>query len=328
MAKLDYEVITIGSATRDVFLASKAFQVIRSSKFITGRGECVSLGSKIDVDQMVMSSGGGGTNSAATFASLGYRTAVVSRIGEDSNGRDVVMDMAKFGVHTQFVKRVKREPTGYSVLLTAKDGERSVLVHRGASAEFADKDIVWGKLRAKWIYVTSLAGNTSLLLKIARHAKKFKIKMAWNPGGGEIKHRKRGLDPILKIADVVSLNVEEAQKLARTRSRDIGVLCKKIHTPGQTILLTDGPNGAYAHCDEGTFFVRPSGAKVVSRTGAGDAFGSGFVAAIGRKMGVEDALRVGTINAESVIGSFGAKMGVLTKWPSKYAMKKIKVRSL
>jgi ribokinase len=329
MAKrLNYEVITIGSATRDVFMASKRFQVIRSSKFITGRAECVSLGSKIDVDQLVMSSGGGGTNSAATFASLGYRTAVISRVGEDSNGRDVIVDMAKFGVHTQLVKLVKRDPTGYSVLLTAKDGERSVLVHRGASASFNEKDIAWGKLKAKWIYVTSLAGNTALLLKIAKHAKKHKIKMAWNPGSGEIKHRKRGLDPILKIADVVSLNIEEAQKLGRTRSRDIGVLCKKIHQPGQVILLTDGANGAYAHRDGETFFARPSNVKVISRTGAGDAFGSGVVAALGRKMSLEDALRIGTINAQSVIQSFGAKMGILTTWPSMAAMKKIKIRAL
>ncbi len=327
MAKNLYDIITIGSATRDVFLVSKAFQIIKSPRFRTGYGECVSFGSKIDVDEMVLTTGGGGTNAAATFASLGFDTAVVTRIGNDSSGKDVLGDLAKFGVKSSLVKKA-RGTTGFSVLLTAKNGERSVLVHRGVSAEFEEKDVPMNKLRAKWLYMTSLAGNTSLALKVVRAAHKHGTLVAFNPGSSELKKGMKGLDPILRHLTLLNLNFEEAQKLARSKSKDIKTLCQKIVRPGLTLVITDCPRGAYAHLDGTTWFVRPRGIKAVSRTGAGDAFGSGLVAALARDKGIDEALCIGVANAESVIQSYGAKTGILQKWPTEKEMKRYKVRTL
>lgn len=323
-----YDVITIGSATRDVFLVSKAFRVIKSDKFVTGVGECVALGSKIEADKLVLTTGGGGTNAAATFASLGLNTAVVTRIGNDASGRDVLEDLKKYGVKTTLVETVKGGDTGYSTLLTTIDGERSVLVHRGVAGSFEEKKIPWAKMKSRWIYMTSLAGNTALALKVARHAKKNGIKLSYNPGSKELRKGFRALEPILKHLTVLMVNTEEAQLLTKSKTRDVKKLCEKLSLPGVTVVITDGPNGAYAHLDGTTWFVRPHGYKAVSRTGAGDAFGSGTTAALAKGMGIDDALRVGTINAESVVRSYGAKLGVLTKWPTKASLAKIKVRTM
>ncbi|MCH8049493.1 hypothetical protein IH979_02155 [Patescibacteria group bacterium] len=323
-----YDVITIGSATRDVFLVSKAFRIIKSSQFPTGAGECVSLGSKIEVDKLVLTTGGGGTNSAVTFSSLGFNTAVITRVGDDAPGKDVIDDLKRHKVKTALVKIIRGGDTGYSALLTTLTGERSVLVHRGVSSEFTPKDISWSKLKARWIYMTSLAGNVALALRIVRAAKKAGIRLAYNPGSSELKQGLRAMAPIMKHLTVLNLNLEEAQVLARSKTKDPEVLCKKIALPGLTLIITDGQNGAYAHLDGTTWFVRPHGIKTISRTGAGDAFGSGLVAALANDMGIDDALRVGTINAESVIQSYGAKVGILTSWPSKSHMTKTKVRIL
>ncbi len=321
-----YDVITIGSATRDVFLVSKAFRMIASDQFPTGVGECVSLGSKIEVDKLVLTTGGGGTNAAVTFARLGLRTATITRIGDDASGRDVLEDLERNGVATSFVKTVKGGDTGYSTLLTAASGERSVLVHRGVSASFRETDIPFSKLKAKWIYMTSLAGNTALATKIIREARKRGTRVAFNPGGTELKKGLRALEPIFKGLSVLMLNSEEAGQLVQSPSRDIEALCKKIAHPGVVLVITDGPNGAYAHLDGTTWFARPHGFKAVSRTGAGDAFGSGFVCALAKGFGVDDALRTGTINAESVIRSYGAKEGILKRWPSATHQRDIKIR--
>ena len=90
-----YDIITIGAATRDVFLVSNAFVAIKSKKFATGAGECVALGSKIEVSNLVLTTGGGATNAAATFGSLGFRTAAICRVGDDSPGKDVVEDLSR-----------------------------------------------------------------------------------------------------------------------------------------------------------------------------------------------------------------------------------------
>jgi hypothetical protein len=42
-------------------------------------------------------------------------------------------------------------------------------------------------------------------------------------------------------------------------------------------------------------------------------------------MSVDDALKVGTLNAESVIQHIGAKAGIMTKWPNKNLLDEIRV---
>ena len=39
-----FDIITIGAASRDVFIVSDAFRAIHSGVFATGIGECVSVG--------------------------------------------------------------------------------------------------------------------------------------------------------------------------------------------------------------------------------------------------------------------------------------------
>ena len=49
------------------------------------------------------------------------------------------------------------------------------------------------------------------------------------------------------------------------------------------------------------------------RTGAGDAFGSGFVAKIIEEAGLTEALTFGSANSTSVVQQIGAKTGILRK---------------
>jgi sugar/nucleoside kinase (ribokinase family) len=51
--------------------------------------------------------------------------------------------------------------------------------------------------------------------------------------------------------------------------------------------------------------------KALDRTGAGDAFGSGFVAALAKGLPIEDALTLGSANATSVVTQIGSKPGIL-----------------
>ncbi|MBT4857256.1 carbohydrate kinase family protein [Candidatus Uhrbacteria bacterium] len=323
-----YDVITIGSATKDIFLVSKHFQIIQSEQFATGYGECVAFGSKIEIEKAIMTTGGGGTNAAATFAQLGFKTAVITRIGDDSSGRDVLEDLKLAGVKTTLVQKIKDGQTGLGVQLTAKDGERSVLVNRGVSSSFSPKDIPWPKLKSKWIYMTSLAGNTALAARIAKHAKANNIKIAFNPGSKELKKGLRGMKSIMANLTLLNLNLEEAQLLAGSKTKEVDALCKKIGREGLTLIITDGPRGAYAHQNGETWFVRPSPTKGISRTGAGDAFGSGLVASLAKGNDIPHSLRVGVENAESIIQSYGAKIGILKKWPTKSRLTRYKVRKL
>ena len=84
-----YDVITIGSAARDVFVKSKALKVLRAPMFATGRAIGISLGSKLAIDELNFFVGGGAVNTAATFARQGLRTAAFTTIGHDPGGKAV-----------------------------------------------------------------------------------------------------------------------------------------------------------------------------------------------------------------------------------------------
>jgi ribokinase len=323
-----FDVISIGSATRDAFLISKEFRFIRSDEFPTGIGECVSFGSKIELDKLVLTTGGGGTNSATTFARLGLKTAIITKIGADASGQEILAQLRQDGVETTLVKTIKGGQTAYSSILTAPNGERSILVDRGVAKTFTEGDIAWNKLKAKWIYLTSLGGNLALALKIAKQAKANGAKIFYNPGYEEVKRGLKALEPMRKLIDVLSLNLEEAQRLTGLETRDVKTLGKKILIPGLTLLLTDGQNGAYGLQGAETWFIRPRPVKVISRTGAGDAFGSGVVAGLNSGWNLQDAMRLGLHNAESVIKYYGAKQGIVSKLPSGASLKKINVRSI
>ncbi len=323
-----HDIITIGSATTDVFLISKEFKVLPDPRGGQGKMECIPFGAKIELDDLFLTTGGGATNAATTFGSLGFKTGCVTRVGDDDNGKTVLKDLKRVRVSTDLVQVVKGGQTGYSALLTAPNGERSVLVSRGVSGDFTDRDVPTSKLKTKWIYITSLGGNTALVLHIAKWAAKKKINIAYNPGSQELKKGIRVFDQLFKYITVLAMNLEEAQLLTGAKSRDIKMLTNKILRPGMNLLLTDGPRGSYLATDQGTYFARPRGIKVISRTGAGDAFGSGTVAAIMKGYALEDALRVGTLNAESVIQHYGAKKGILTAWPTEALLKQVKVREI
>lgn len=318
-----YDVITIGSGLRDVFLLSDQFKLIANADFEGGKAECVALGSKIEVNDIVLTTGGGATNAAVTFARLGLKTAAVCRIGDDAGGRDVIEDLKKEGVGTSLVRRVKNGTTGYSTLLTASNGERTALAYRGVSGTFSTADVPFARCKAKWFYVTSLAGNVTLAKKIATHAKSSGASLAWNPGKKEIEQGLGAIRTILPNVRVLQLNKEEAAGL--TGASTVEGMFDVLATPGNVVVITDGAKGAFVQRDGVTIMSPGSGKQAVSQTGAGDAFGSGFVAGLMKTDDLRTALAVAMLNAQSVITKVGAKAGILKKWPTAAQIKTINI---
>ena len=117
------------------------------------------------------------------------------------------------------------------------------------------------------------------------------------------------------------MNKEEASDLVGKRS------FSGLHALGPKIVcITDGANGNQASDGKKIYFVGARKIKVVERTGAGDAFASGFVACLIKTGKIEDAVRIGSLNAESVIKIRGAKNGLLGWGRARREMGKIKVK--
>lgn len=78
------------------------------------------------------------------------------------------------------------------------------------------------------------------------------------------------------------------------------------------VVVTNGANGVYVATGSTIYFHPSLHANVVNTVGAGDAFGSCFVASLLLGYSIEDALTNGIVNSASVLENIGAKQGILT----------------
>lgn len=324
-----FDVITIGTATRDVFVASEEFRIGRDRHVLGGRALIMPLGAKLEIEKMIFSTGGGATNAAVTLGRHGLKTAVLSVVGDDTSGRTIQEELRQEGVNTDFLIAREKSYTAYSILLHPKGGERTILVHRGVSESLDRNDIpVRIAKQTSWFYITSLVGNIGLLKIFISLAKKNGIGIVYNPGGKEIRERKK-LIPLLKHIDILTLDREEASLLTGIpyeKPESMFAVWDRM-SPGINI-MTDAKNGVWV--SDGALVYRAgvyTERAVIDRTGAGDAFGSGFAAVLIRRIGakkgnlalriraqdIEHAIRFGTANATSKIEGIGAKYGLLTR---------------
>jgi len=317
-----YDVITIGAATRDVFLRSDNFKVAADKKLSSvGKVLYFNVGSKNELKEMILTTGGGATNTAVSFARHGFRTACVCRVGDEENGHDVVRDLAREGVSKELIQHDRKSPTAYSTILMTPKGERVILTKRGASDHIQFKDISLKKLKAKWLYVSSLAGDMVLLKKILLIARKKKIKVAYNPGIKELKTGLAKLGELLPLVNMFMVNQEEAAILTRIPFVNEKAIFKKLDSVVDGIvIMTKGPKGVVVSDGMRRFTAGIPRSKVYSRTGAGDAFGAGFISGLLIKDNIPFAIQRGTANSTSVIQHFSAKTGLLYKgqwgvWP-------------
>src|SRR5262249_17419889 len=142
------------------------------------------------------------------------------------------------------------------------------------------------------------------------------IKVAFQPGTFQIREGTEKLGRIYRRTEIFFCNKEEAQLILKTDEEDEKKLMAGIRALGPKIaVVTDGPKGAYAQTESGSWFMRayPDPKPPYERTGAGDAFSSTVTAALALGLPLEEALRWGPVNSMSVVQDVGAQAGLLSR---------------
>jgi ribokinase len=318
-----FDVVTFGSATKDIFVRSKNFKLIDSPEFLTDKALAVEAGAKIYIDELIFTTGGGGTNTAATFALQGLEVAYLGLVGDDVAGLEIIRELEKLGVVCDFIKVTAKAVTPHSIILSLPGKERSILVYAGAAHLLSEKDIPWEEIvKTKWFYLSGLSGNSAKVFEpIIDFAKEEKIKLAVNPGHDQLIGNREITKKLLEKIDILIVNQEEASMLAGVDYEDEEILFKKFDelVPGIAV-MSKGPEGVAVSDGKNIYRADIPQAGYVDRTGAGDAFGSGFVATIIKGGTIEEAIQFATANATATVQQIGAKNGLLAKgkwgpWP-------------
>ncbi len=267
-------------------------------------------------DVTVVTAVGNSPNASVSAARLGLRSAVMTHVGNDDFGKECLQGLQDRGVITDFVTTEEGKKTNYHYVLSF-NAERTILIKHETFTYNLKKQI--GDTIPKWVYFSSVGENSMQYHHdIASWVKENNIKLAFQPGTFQISLGAEKLKDIYASSEIFFCNVEEAQKILGTDSRDVKELMKKMHGLGPKIVsITDGPAGAYAYDaynDEYWFHpIYPDPKPPVERTGAGDSFSSTFTVAIAQGKSVAEALSWGPINSMNVVQHIGAQAGLLTK---------------
>jgi ribokinase len=306
-------IVSLGSALQDIYLIDHddLAPTTIGSDAIFGN---VLVGSKVDIDSLSYEVGGGGINSAITFSRHGHEAIFIGNIAHDSAGEAILRVLDREEIDNSYVNFVTKKCTGTSViLLDSKGGERTILTYRGASEtfdNFNEKDLEL--IQPDWLYVTTLRGDMDTLLRFFVKAKELGAKIMFNPGVKELAQKEK-LIGLLEDVDILLVNKSEASKIVP------GVLLTELmyhlnqYVP--TVIITDGPMGGIAgKKDTGEIyrFGIYEDSRIKDATGAGDAFGSGFLAHYTSGHSFRQSLIFASANSTSVVRKIGANRGILT----------------
>lgn len=310
---MKYDIITVGSAVIDAFVDTGIPEIHKKM--------CYNVGTKIAVKDLKFATGGGGTNTAVSFSKLGLKTGYAGKLGKDENGKIILNELKKEKV--DFLGVLGKEPTGFSVILDSKEHERTILTYRGANDYLEFSELPLKKLNTNWFYFSSMTGEAhETQEKLAEWARKKGKKIAFNPSSYLTRKGASYLKKILSKVYVLILNDEEARDLIPQ-----GDLFLELHKLGPKIVcITYGKNGSKISDGNCIYEIIANKIKVAEKTGAGDAFASGFVSGLIKLNEIAKAAQIGTMNAESVIQIPGAKNGLLNWKKVEEGLRKGKVK--
>jgi len=320
------KVVVFGAAVIDVIMKASSLKVIKGHEVPGGVAMCEMLGGKIESEEALVETGGGGTNVAVGLHRLGEAVRLVSRVGEDELGEMIVRKMFKENVDMWHLQR-GRGRTGMSSVLVTNDGQRSIVTFRGESGNIDKAKIDWSEIsKADWIQISSLGGDIDLLSDLVSFSLDKGIRIGMNPGKGELEN----VDVMKKIipkVDFVSVNRMEAANLLGVDFEKENEVVRRYHELGVRVgVITDGKRGA-SLVNKGRWMKMESFPdKSIDDTGAGDAFVTGAVYGMLSGALVEDVLKMGLASGGSVVTKLGAKEGLLTVVDMKKKLiKKIKM---
>jgi 5-dehydro-2-deoxygluconokinase len=278
--------------------------------------------------------GGSPANTAVGASRLGLRVAMLSRVGDEHNGRFVRETLVREGVD---VSMLRSDPSRLTALvfLGLKDRATFPLLfyrHDCADMGLCEDDVDPARIAAARVLLVSgthlsQPGPRAACLKAMRAAREAGVRVAldidyrpvlWgltSPGLGERRYVasdavSASLQELLPLCDLL-VGTEEEIRIAGGSGDDLAALCRmRVLTPG-LIVMKRGPMGCIAYAGaiparlEDGLHGPGYPVEVYNVLGAGDAFMAGLLRGWVRNEPLADALRYANASGALVVSRHG-----------------------
>ena len=301
----DVLIVAVGSINADLV----------AEKSVTAQRANYAYGSNFE-----MNLGGKSLNVALTALALSNDVALISRIGNDIFGLEILNKAMKDGLITQYITIDEQAHTGIGHVRVDENGQYDTIVINGANWNLTEEDIdafISDGYRPKFA-IFNFETDINLLKKVIPKFKQINSQIVIN--FSPIVNNMRDL---LNLTDVAVLNLAEAQQILESSESNPEELLKKLKSFGpKIVVITLGGDGAVAMNSDGLVVKVPAQvAKVKNTVGAGDGFLACLIYSIAQELSLEQALinatYVGKIICSKSEASLSAKdVLVLNSEPS------------
>ncbi|MCL4386335.1 MAG: carbohydrate kinase [Actinobacteria bacterium] len=227
--------------------------------------------------------GGAPTNFAYHVCALGHEGIIVSRIGNDDYGREIIKQLINLGLITDYVQIDSERETGIVEVRIDEKNQPHYIIKEDVAWDFIQWDskfdslletadaICFGTLAQR----SKVSRNTilNLLEKINKNALKvYDINLR------QSFYSKNIIIDALKLSDILKLNSEEIEiirELLNINTKyDEKEICKFLINSFDLdlICLTKGEDGSILISEQSSYHSPSYPYKVADRVGAGDAF--------------------------------------------------------
>lgn len=253
-------------------------------------------------------------NVAVGLSRLGVRVGYVSRLGQDSLGRNLLAFMAREGIDPRHIGIDASHPTGFmlkSMALDGADPEVEYFRRGSAASHMSPEDIPPGFQQARLLHLTGIspalsAGCAQMVTTMAAQARSAGCTVTFDPNlrprlWPSQESMVASVNALAGLADVVLPGLAEGGLLTGC-SEPQAIAGFYLARGARQVVVKLGAQGAYYASAEGSGIAPGLAvARVVDTVGAGDGFAVGVISALLEGLPLrEAAMRGNTIGARVV----------------------------
>ncbi|SFA95561.1 ribokinase [Clostridium frigidicarnis] len=249
--------------------------------------------------------GGKGANQAVAAKRSGAEVSMISKIGQDDNGKILKSELIKDDIDVKFVFEDEKEATGMAIIMVNKNGNNSIVVVSGSNMTINEEDIDKSveTIKNNDILISQFETPEEMTLKAFKKAKELGKITILNPAPA----KKISLD-LLRVTDIIVPNETEAEVLTGIKVESIEDAEKAgrdfLEKGVKFVVITLGSKGAAIIGKDFCELVSAYKVNAIDTTAAGDSF-------IG---GLSSRLNVENINKNTLIDAvtFGNKVSSIS----------------
>lgn len=244
--------------------------------------------------------GGCAINIAATINNLGGNAHIVSYVGNDKTGEQIMNYIRKNKFAEDFIKQTEGV-SGYCLVFKEPDGERTFLTKKGVEGNF-DTGLLDNidNIRAKVGAVTGyylLNENASLIMDCIEVMRVSGTKFIFDPGPLVGSIDKEILKRMVKASAVITPNETE---LAVFEQEDKNFIENFIKNKG-IVVRKQGSRGGMCYTRHGIFNYNSVKTEAVDTTGAGDSFTGALCYSLGSGTDIKSSVELASVCAAKTV---------------------------